>query len=42
MNRNGIRSVVLGTGMSKVHSVNEEIKIANLENTTKLVLELAK
>ena len=42
MNRNGIRSVVLGTGMSKVHSVNEEITIANLENTTKLVLELAK
>ena len=42
MNRNGIRSVVLGTGMSKVHSVNEEITIANLENTTRLVLELAK
>ena len=42
MNRNGISAVVLGTGMTKVHSVEEEISITNLENTTKLVLELAK
>ena len=42
MNRNGIKALVLGTGMSKVHSVNEEITIANLENTTRLVLELMK
>lgn len=42
MNLNGIKSVVLGTGMNKVHSVNEEITIQNLEDTTKLVLELAK
>ena len=42
MNRNGIKALVLGTGMAKVHSVNEEITIANLENTTRLVLELMK
>lgn len=42
MNRNGISALVLGTGMTKVHSVNEEISIENLENTTKLVLELMK
>ena len=42
MNRNGIKALVLGTGMSKVHSTREEISITNLENTTKLVLELMK
>ena len=40
MSRNGIKAVVLGTGMSKVHTVNEEITIENLENTAKLVLQL--
>lgn len=42
MNKNGIKAVVLGTGMSKVHSVKEEISIKNLENTTKIILQLIK
>lgn len=42
MNLNGIKSVVLGTGMCKVHSVNEEITIKNLEDITKIVFELIK
>lgn len=40
MNRNGIKALVLGTGMTKVHSVNEEITIKNLEDTTRLCLQL--
>ena len=40
MNRNGIKALVLGTGMAKVHSVNEEITIKNLEDTTRLCLQL--
>jgi len=42
MNQNGIAAVVLGTGMTDVHTVNESITIENLENTAKLVLELMK
>ena len=42
MNQNGISAVVLGTGMSNVHTTSEFITIENLENTTKLVLELMK
>lgn len=41
MNRNGIQSVVLGTGMTKAHTTSEEISIANLENTAALTLALA-
>ena len=40
MNRNGIKALVLGTGMAKVHSVNEEITIKNLEDTARLCLQL--
>jgi tripeptide aminopeptidase len=42
MNQNGISALVLGTGMSNVHTVNEYITVENLENTTRLVLELMK
>ena len=41
MNHNGIQSVVLGTGMTKVHTTNEELSIANLENIAALTLALA-
>ena len=41
-NTNGIRSVVVGTGMEKIHSVSEYITVQNLENTAKLALELMK
>lgn len=40
MNQNGISAVVLGTGMSAVHTVNEYITIKNLEDTAKLCLQL--
>lgn len=42
MNQNGIAALVLGTGMSDVHTTKEFITIENLENITKLVLELMK
>ena len=42
MNQNGINALVLGTGMSEVHTTKEFITIENLENITKLVLELMK
>lgn len=42
MNQNGISALVLGTGMANVHTVNEYITVENLENTTRLVLELMK
>lgn len=41
MNCNGVEAVVLGTGMAKVHTTNEELSIANLENTAALTLALA-
>lgn len=41
MNLNGIKAVVLGTGMDKVHTVQEQITIENLENIAKLVLAIA-
>lgn len=41
-NANGIRSVVIGTGMEKIHGVSEYITVENLENTAKLALELMK
>lgn len=40
MNRNGIESVVVGTGMSKVHTTNEFIEIKQLENTAELIYRL--
>lgn len=40
MNLQGVKSLVLGTGMTKVHTTQEEITIENLENTAALVLAL--
>ena len=40
-NCNGIKALVLGTGMAKVHTTQEEITIRNLEDTAALVLALA-
>ena len=40
-NSNGVKSLVLGTGMAKVHTIDEEISIRNLESTAALVLALA-
>ena len=40
MNRNGIRAVVLGTGMDKVHTTSERITVQNLENTARLCVAL--
>lgn len=41
-NAGGIQALVLGTGMTKVHTTDEELSVQNLQNTAKLVLELAK
>lgn len=39
-NRGGIVSAVLGTGMDKVHTTNEQISVANLENLAELLLKI--
>ena len=39
-NAKGIQSVVLGTGMTKVHTTQEFITVANLENCAALALDL--
>ncbi|CDI48482.1 M20/M25/M40 family metallo-hydrolase [Clostridium tetani] len=39
-NGNGIKSVNLATGMSKVHTTEEFITVENLNNTAKLVYEI--
>lgn len=41
MSANGLKALVLGTGMTKVHTVQEEITVRNLENTAALVLAIA-
>lgn len=41
MSANGLKALVLGTGMTKVHTVHEEITIKNLEDTAALVLAIA-
>ena len=41
MNLNGVKALVLGTGMAKVHTTQEELTIKNLEDTAALVLALA-
>ena len=41
MSANGLKALVLGTGMAKVHTVQEEITVRNLEDTAALVLALA-
>lgn len=40
MNAGGIKAVVLGTGMDKVHTTSERITIKNIEDTAKLALAL--
>lgn len=39
-NRDGIKALTLGTGMSKVHTTMEEVTVQNLEDTTKLLLAM--
>lgn len=41
MSAHGLKALVLGTGMAKVHTVQEEITIQNLEDTAALVLAIA-
>ena len=41
MNLHGIKALVLGTGMDKVHTTQERITVKNLEDTAALVLALA-
>lgn len=40
LNAAGIKAVVLGTGMDKVHTTSECITVKNLEDTARLALEL--
>lgn len=40
MNAHGIKALVLGVGMSKVHTTQEEISVQNLVDTASLVLSL--
>ena len=42
MCQNGIQAVVVGTGMDKVHTTAEQIVVADLESTARMVLELIK
>ena len=39
-NQKGIPSVVLGTGMTKVHTTEETLKVRDLEDTARLALAL--
>ena len=40
MAQNGITAVVLGTGMDRVHTIDEQITIDNLNHTARLALQL--
>lgn len=40
-NQHGIKALVLGTGMDKVHTTQEQITVKNLEDTAALVLALS-
>ncbi len=42
MNTGGVKAVVLGTGMDRVHTTAERITVKNLEDTARLALELMK
>lgn len=39
-NANGIETVILGTGMNKVHSVEEEVKVDDLVQIARLLVEI--
>lgn len=41
LNAGGLQALVLGTGMTKVHTIHEELSIDNLEKTAALALALA-
>ena len=41
MNHNGVKALVLGTGMEKFHTTAEQISVRNLEDTAALVLAVA-
>lgn len=41
-NLNGIPSVVLGVGMSKVHTVNEFISIEDIKKSAEIIIEMVK
>ena len=40
LNAHGIKALVLGTGMTKVHTTQEELSIKNLEDTAEIALSL--
>jgi len=40
MSQHGIKAVVLATGMDKVHTVEEQLTLKNLEDTARLALQL--
>lgn len=42
MCQNGVMALVVGTGMDKVHTTAEQIAVADLESTARMVLELVK
>ena len=39
-NAHGIETVIIGTGMNKVHSVEEEVKVADLVKIARLLVEV--
>ncbi len=41
-NQNGVKSLVLGIGMERIHSTRERISIENLNHLTALVLEMVR
>jgi tripeptide aminopeptidase len=38
----GIMAGVLGTGMTDVHTLNESIRLSDMENSARLILEILK
>jgi tripeptide aminopeptidase len=39
-NQNGIETVILGSGMENVHSVNEEVSVEDMVKVTELLVEM--
>jgi tripeptide aminopeptidase len=40
LNANGIQCVILGTGMNKVHSVEEEVRVEDMVKVSRLLVEI--
>ena len=40
LNANGIQCVILGTGMNKVHSVDEEVRVEDMVKVSRLLVEI--